>query len=98
MRAGCVIWAKASPDVQAAMSPVRVVSGGSAVVPDTVIGAALKSHVRKATPILPSASARLLGYRHPSAAPHLPNDAFHVRHYLGTSSSTTGTQKAQPVA
>ncbi len=61
-----------APDVQAAMSRVRAMSGGSAVVPDTVMGCALKSHVRKFTPILPSASARLAGYRHPSAAPHLP--------------------------
>lgn len=61
-----------APDVQAAMSPVRAVSGGSGVVPDTVMGRALKSHARKLTPMVPSASRRFPGNRHPSAAPHLP--------------------------
>jgi hypothetical protein len=60
-----------APDVQAAMSPVRAVSGGRGVVPDTVTGRALRSQVRNGTPMLPSASRRMSGNRHPSAAPHL---------------------------
>ena len=70
-----------SPDVQPDMSPVLTVSGGMGVVPDMVTGRAFRSQVLKPTPMLPSASASRLGYRHPSLAPHL--------HYQQCSSGPT---------